>query len=292
MKKTIIMMLLLIAFTSMLLANEPEKEKYIKSFQKVYEEDCNSEYAELFSFWADFIIYLNQFSETNATQDDINHFKNNCTQSDKLIYLEWSIKQKYPLESERIKSWIGIDMPYPLNENQGRQITSFTRIFNENPEDGVMKGHLLDPINLFGTIIEVGKKVPTKKSNSTFVKTPLNISIQEVLGDQYKQSTLSTEMGTVTNSQGKKIFRHYSPSVGDTVFAKVWATSDKRRTESDKELMVYTIVDIHQIQNDTIRINRKGYESGISGLKEKTSIAEYKSYWNDMFNKIITRSSN
>ena len=289
MKKAFITMLILIVFTSMLLADEHEKEKYIDTFQKIYPEECKSNYIELFNFWADFIIYLNQLdNENEITQQCINSFKNKCTNIDKLIYLEWSINQKYPYETQKIKSWVDLDIPYLLKLDFWKRIPSFTDLFIENSDDRILKSHLLMPISIIGTVIKVENDFSTETLNYTLIKTPITLNIQEVLGNQFEQSSITGYMNSLKLYEDKEIKYQYYPAVGDEVLAKIWIIQTNQKTKFGTEILVDTILEIHQINNGIIYKNYKNIANdNIAGLKSETSLDEYRSYWNRMYTEII-----
>jgi len=273
-----------------------EKENIVQVLENIYPEDSRVEYSELFNFWAEFIIYLDKLDNmTYITTQDVDPFIenyiNDTNKKNHLIYLEWSINQRYPYATEKLRSWIGINKPYPLRNNMGKRIPSLTDFLIGSSDEITLKSHLLEPLNVIGTVIKVGKDFTATNDNDrneVSIKTPVTISIQEVLGNQYKNATISGNMNAIKTSKDFVIKYQYYPVVGDTVFAKIWIRKINKTSNSGKKLIIDSILDIHQITHKTIIKNHTNIgDNEIAGLSNKTSIDNYKLYWESMFNAII-----
>ncbi|MCF7814067.1 MAG: hypothetical protein K9N09_08165 [Candidatus Cloacimonetes bacterium] len=289
MKKIVIMfIIMMITFTCLL---SDEHKDVVQIFEKIYPKECENEYKELFNFWADFIVYLNQWNESEKiTENYVNSFLNNYPNVNRFLFLEWSINQRYPFETQKIKSWSEIDNPYPINHHFPKRISCFTDLLIINSEEKFLRHHLLTPINVIATVTEVGEEFTTTTlTNRVFRKTPIKLNILETLGDQFKQPTLIGYMNALQVFDNEEIRYNYYPSIGDSVFVKIWVLQTNQKTDSGEELLIDTTLEIHQIINGIIIKNNKNFVSNneIAGLSEKTPLVEYKMYWNEMFEKII-----
>lgn len=270
-------------------------ENYSDKYKSIYGKDIDSGFDELFMFWSDFTIFVNQYAtESRISEAEWNEFYNKYTfeVKQRLVHKHWQIGQQYPIKTAMIKNWLDIESKNPiLNERYTlHNVTKGFITIDDSIEDYNFSYYIFqNKIEFTARITEVGKSMKFERIGnrdaSTLTLNHIKMEILDDFGEQLGGNYIHCFANEIDSINGINTEWFYKPVVNDTVLVKIFSTASSIQIKEEIGSSIYLLGSFYKLENGVIRQN--GNNFGSWPEDRDIELNEYKKEWNKSFDRIF-----